>query len=87
MLTSTRQPALTEIAELVEATPARAAHVFAATMTAADWSSGRPFVLEEQRGALHVEYGEALFELLALKQMRTFCRPGHTQLATGENTR
>ena len=86
MLTST-QPALTEIADLVEATPARAAHVFAATMTAADWSSGRPFVLGEQRRALHVEYGEVLFEPLALKQMRTFYRPGHTQLATGENAR
>jgi hypothetical protein len=35
-LTSTRQPALTEIADLVEATRARAAHVFAATMTAAN---------------------------------------------------
>lgn len=86
MLTSTRQPALTEIADLVDATPARA-HAFAATMTAADWSSGRPFLLEEQRGALHVEYGETLFELLAAKQMRTFYRPGHTQLATGENAR
>lgn len=85
--TSTRSPVLMEIAGLVEVALARTAYALAATMTAADWSNGRPIVLEEQRGAVQVEYGEELFELLALEQMRTFYRPGHTQLAAGEGAR
>jgi predicted nuclease of restriction endonuclease-like (RecB) superfamily len=85
--TNANDAVVTEVIELIETARRRAARVVNATMTAVYWSIGRRIVVEEQRGALRADYGEALIEHLAqrltarfgrgfgttnLKQMRTF---------------